>query len=348
MPAAMEQVAKNNAIFKEYVRQLKAGDLIQAQANLATLKSHLKGENLDDPFWNERIPAEFRKILQVGALCSSCLDGSCAYCKGKGDCPACLGKGLCKSCEGRGGTPRVCTKCVCPTCSGTRLCTACKGRRFVTCSTCNGSGTGREERKFEPCRSCRGLGWKEGLKAAGGVVTKLRCLLCGGTKGVYNTVRFPCAVCDGEGRRNCANCQGLGVCPSCKGLGRRGDCLICKGRGRFLEPCIDCKGTRQCVECAGTKLCKRCKGRHTCSACAARNLLIRYNIPIDQRWLVQPEAKLIRLETEELSYETPAGAPLTFQFRGRTLSAELEEGRLLWVSAPENFRRIRDLFTPEP
>lgn len=344
----MEQDSKNGAIFNEYVRQLKAGDLIQAQANLATLKSHLKGENLDDPFWNERLPVETRRTLLIGALCSACTDGTCSYCKGKGDCPVCLGNGLCKKCEGRGGDVRICNKCICPACSGTRLCTDCKGHRYVTCTTCNGSGIGREERKFEPCHSCRGRGWKEGLRGAGGSITKVTCLVCGGSKGSYTTERTPCAACDGTGRKNCVKCQGSGSCPTCKGLGRRSDCLICKGQGRYLEPCPECKGTKVCQDCSGTKLCKVCKGRRGCVECLGRNLIVRYRMPIDQRWLLKPEAKIIRMETLGLSYETPSESLLTFQFNGRDVSAEVEEGNILWVSAPENFRRLREVFLTEP
>lgn len=341
----LETENKTASIYREYVKQLKAGALIQASANLSTLKSQLQGEGLSDSFWKEQLPDEHRLLLLVGALCSSCTDGSCASCKGRRNCPTCAGSGLCKSCEGKGGEWLACTACICKTCGGARFCQECKGRRFITCSSCNGSGNGREEQKFEVCFSCGGRGYKDGLKGPNGT-SRLKCLRCNGSRGVFTTVRNPCATCDGNGRKNCAACNGSGACAACRGLGRNEDCSICSGQGRYLDPCKICAGDKKCLDCAGSTLCKTCKGRGSCVDCNGRSLVIRYRMPIDRRWLVMPDAKVLQPGPEGLARVPLTGTAASFQLNGRTVSADVPSGSVLWASSPEDLEKITALFIP--
>jgi hypothetical protein len=341
----LETEDKTVSLYREYVKQLKAGDLIQASANLSTLNSQLKGDDLSDPFWKDQIPEDHRLILMVGALCSSCTDGSCATCKGRRSCPTCAGTGLCKSCEGKGGEWLACQSCICKACGGARFCQECRGRRVVNCPTCNGSGNGREEQRFEACSSCGGRGYKDGLKGPNGT-SKIKCLRCNGSKGVYTTIHSPCPACDGSGRKNCSACNGTGACAACRGLGRTGDCQICSGQGRYLNPCKVCGGGKKCLDCDGTTLCKTCKGRGSCVDCNGRNLVIRYRMPIDRRWLVQPDARIIQPGPEGLVKIPLTGTAATLQLNGRTITADVSAGNLLWASSPEDLGQISGLFIP--
>ncbi len=341
---SLEPDDKTGDLFNEYVRQLKAGDLIQASANLAILKSQIHGEDLNDPFWIDHLPPESRVTLLIGALCTNCSDGSCPTCKGRKACQTCLGNGLCKGCEGRGGEWIACQQCVCKTCSGSRFCMECKGRRFLTCSTCSGTGNGREEQKFEPCPSCGGRGYKEGLKGPNNTQNKVRCIRCNGSKGIYTTARFPCASCDGNGRKNCGTCRATGVCPVCRGVGRTADCSVCAGQGRYLDPCEVCQGNKACPDCSGSKLCQACQGRGACKECQGKNLVIRYRMPIDKRWLVFPLARAIRPSSESLVQEPVTGSTATFVIESRSVAADIPEGSILWASTPQDLRRISGLF----
>lgn len=343
-----ESESKNQALLKEYINQLRAGDLIQASANLSTLKSHIKGENLDDPFWVKNLPPESRRLLLIGALCSFCPDGACPVCKGVGRCLTCEGTGLCKACKGRGGEWQACQKCICPACHGNRACPDCRGRRYLACPACNGTGTGHEEKKFEPCTSCGGRGYKDGLKGPNGTSSRLKCLRCNGARGTYTTIRVPCATCGGSGQKNCATCRATGVCPSCRGIGRLSTCSVCGGQGRFLDPCPICKGAKVCQTCQGSKNCQACKGQGVCHDCLGRNLVIRYRFPIDQRWLAQPEARVFHPDLDKLVVEPLPGTTISMTINNRKVTAEVPADALLWASASQDLRRIRELFKPEP
>lgn len=341
---SLEPSDKTGALFDEYVRQLKAGDLIQASANLATLKGQLRGEDMSDPFWAEHLPAEHRVLLLIGALCTNCSDGSCPTCKGRLACQTCAGTGLCKACEGQGGDWIACVQCICKTCQGARFCMECKGHRFLLCPACNGTGNGREELKFEPCPSCGGRGYKDGLRGPNNTQSRVKCLRCNGAKGVYNTVRYPCASCDGSGRKNCGTCHGSGACPGCRGMGRTADCPTCHGQGRYLNPCPTCHGRKTCTECAGSKRCRACEGRGTCSECLGKNLVIRYRMPIDKRWLLFPDARAVRPYNDELIREPVTGSATSFSLEGKAVTAEVPAGALLWASASQDLRRLSGLF----
>lgn len=338
---------KNASLFREYVKQLRGGDLIMASANLATIKSHLRGEDLSDPFWESCLPSEHRVILLIGSICGSCADGSCRICKGNGVCTVCAGTGLCKACQGRGGEWKPCLRCVCPTCQGTRYCPTCKGRHYVPCPTCGGSGNGRSEKKFEPCPSCGGKGYKDGLKGPNGSAFQLKCIRCNGTRGVYTTITETCPACQGSGRQTCGACKGSGVCPTCRGTGRQLNCPVCGGQGRFLDPCPDCKGAKVCPGCSGAKTCRTCNGQGTCRDCLGRNLIIRYRLPVDRRWLVKPDARLFRPGADGVAALPLEGPEASVNVNGRMLTADVPPESLLWISSPEELRLVRDLFVPE-
>lgn len=334
--------------FAEYAKQLRAGDLIQSFAHLTALKGALRGDNLDDPFWIENLPEESRLTLLVATLCVTCSDGACQQCQGKTLCPDCSGTGLCAACKGIGGDRKICTRCTCKSCGGNRHCITCKGRRFVACSTCGGSGIGRIEKKFEPCPSCGGSGYQDGLKKAGGTASRLRCIRCNGTKGVMNTVKHPCPTCGGSGRQPCTACRATGACPTCQGLGRDANCPICQGVGYYLEPCPACKGQKVCPACNGNKVCSLCHGQGTCRDCLGRNLVVRYRMPIDRRWLLRPDIRLIRPEMDRLVWETPTHATVSATIKGRTVSTDLPEASVIWISSVEELRRIREIFAVDP
>lgn len=335
---------KTSILFLEYVRQLKAGDLIQASANLSSLKSQLRGEDLNDPFWNDRLPPEHRIMLLIGALCTTCTDGDCPECKGRKICQSCQGNGQCKDCHGEGGAWHACQQCVCKACAGNRACPECKGRRSVACPACGGSGNGKDEYRFDPCPSCGGKGYKDGLKGANGSAAKVKCLRCNGTRGVTVTVRTSCPACEGSGRKTCTLCRGTGACPTCRGMGRASDCTICGGQGRFLDPCKTCLGRKVCVECGGSKACKSCGGQGSCKDCVGKNLIVRHRMPVDRRWLLHPIARVMRPDRDSLVEESPTNHVAVFILEGRNVTAEAPEGSLLWASSPQDLRRISELF----
>jgi hypothetical protein len=343
---ALEPDDKTGDLFTEYVHQLKAGDLIQASANLATLKGQLRGEDLTDPFWAERLPVEHRVTLLVGALCTTCTDGTCQTCKGRRACQVCSGSGLCKTCQGRGGDWIACQQCICKACSGARICPECKGRRTTICTVCNGSGNGKDEQKFESCPSCGGRGYKDGLRGPNNAQNRVKCLRCNGTKGTYITIRTTCAACDGTGRKSCGVCHGTGACPTCRGLGRTAECSLCGGQGRYLDPCEVCHGKKVCPECSGSKLCQDCKGQGVCQDCLGKNLVIRYRMPIDKRWLAAPLARVLRPGQDSPVQETVTGTTAAFILNNRNVTADVPEGSLLWASEPQDLRRISGLFLP--
>ncbi len=343
-----EEQAKSNALFAEYRKQLQAGDLIQAHANLSALKNSLRGEILDDPFWTEKLPDADRLTLLVATLCSACADGACPDCLGHGACPTCEGSGLCTACKGTGGELKPCVTCLCATCGGTRVCAVCKGRRFSACSTCGGSGVGQTEKKFEPCPSCGGLGYKEGLKGPNGTGYRMKCIRCNGAKGVFSTIKHPCAACKGSGRQACGACRASGVCGACRGLGRKSDCPICHGQGRYLDPCPACNGAKTCSTCHGAKTCGACGGRGVCRECLGKNAVIRYRLPIDRGWLVDPAARLLRAGPDKPVAEPLTGTAAALTVKGRTVSADVPDRSLLWIAPPEELRQIRMIFKPGP
>lgn len=79
---------------------------------------------------------------------------------------------------------------------------------------------------------------------------------------------YTCSACEGEGRKECASCNGTGsggVCSCCDGQGVkvnpvlhgwRSSCHCCEGRG-FVN-CVACKGR-------GSTKCSRCRGTGTVS-----------------------------------------------------------------------------------
>jgi len=339
---------KATVMFAEYVKQLRAGDLIQASAHLAVLKSELSGENMDGPFWADNLPATSRLTLLVSTLCTACTDGACVTCHGNSLCPTCDGTGLCTACKGSGGEIRPCVQCVCKTCGGGRFCAACKGRRFIACAACAGSGVGQTEQKFEPCPSCGGLGYKEGLRGAGGIAARVKCIRCNGTKGVFSTINHPCPTCQGAGRQPCASCKASGVCAVCQGLGRQSDCSVCNGQGRYLDPCTVCNGAKNCVACNGAKLCRACDGQGVCRECQGRNVAIRYRLPIDRGWLKKPDARLLLAGPDKPIAEPLADTTAVRTVKGRTVSVTVPNGSLLWISPIEDLRQIRAIFKPAP
>lgn len=343
-----EPEAKNLSLFNDYVGLLRAGDLMQASAALSTLKSRLKGEDLGDPFWQENLPSSHRVMLLIGALCTACTDGACQACKGHHVCQTCQGSGLCTLCKGRGGEWLMCQKCICPACRGSRACSTCQGRQTLACPACKGSGIGSEEKKFEPCPSCGGRGYKDGFKGPNGTMSRFKCLKCNGAMGTYATLHVPCAACHGTGRKNCDACRGTGACTACRGLGRLPTCAVCAGQGRYLNPCSACKGAKVCQTCSGSKLCQTCQGQGTCRECLGHNLVVRYRFPIDRRWLAQPEARVFQPGPDGLLTSLLSGTTATLSINGRAVSADVPANSLLWASAPEDLRRIQLLFTTDP
>jgi hypothetical protein len=67
-------------------------------------------------------------------------------------------------------------------------------------------------------------------------------------------------------------------------------------------------------------------------------------MPIDRRWLILPNARVVRPSPESLVEEALTGSTATFQLDGRAVTAEIHEGCLLWASLPQDLRRISGLF----
>jgi|GEM_PF-3459389 len=333
-----------NVYFQDYLRHLRQGDLIQADATLRVLNGLLGEGERAKTLWETMIPSEFRRTLHVAVVCTTCTDGTCPSCHGNGLCTNCSGTGLCPACKGTGGEWKTCLSCLCPTCRGAKVCMECRGRGTVPCSSCKGSGEGPAEQRFEPCPSCKGLGYKEGLLRGDGTRDRYTCLLCKGAKGTTITIRPACQTCGGTGRVPCGRCGGTGRCPTCKGTGRQLPCPICQGKGRYFEPCSVCKGEKVCDLCHGTRRCPVCGGHGRCPECRGRNAVIRYRLPVDQRWLSDPSALLTVSDREGIRRIREPRDPLTETIGGRAVTLEAPNGTLLWLSTTEGLGRIREWF----
>ncbi len=349
-PAVQKESAELEArvsnYFRDYLRHLRQGDLIQAEATFRALNALLGEGERSRTFWEELLPSEFRLTLHLAVLCVTCSDGLCPSCQGKGICSICSGTGLCPACKGVGGEWKPCLQCLCPSCNGTGICPDCRGRGTLQCPVCKGTGEGPLEQRFVPCPSCKGLGYKEGMLRADGTRDRYTCLLCKGAKGTTYSLRTPCSNCGGTGRIPCGKCGGTGRCATCKGVGRILPCPVCKGTGRYLEPCPVCDGQKTCPACKGTQHCPVCHGSGRCPECQGRNAVVRHRFPVDRRWLSEPEAILTLADRQGIRRISERKTLYSETIENRMVSLEAPEGTILWLSSAENLGRVRELFKP--
>lgn len=156
-------------------------------------------------------------------------------------CHSCKQKGVtcCTRCQGRGMVYADNGK--------DAVCSLCNGKRFVLCSSCNGS-CGWYVNRYK-CEVCEGNG-------------SLTCSQCNGQgwlppEHVEKAYAEVCKQCKGHGMISHKECEGKG-CKQCKNGEMK--CKQCKGHGAVImtpEPkykeCVKCshKGVQRCNACSG-------------------------------------------------------------------------------------------------
>jgi len=140
------------------------------------------GADAPDPAW-ARLAESVADRLRTSAACDACLS------QGRYTCATCAGAGIlpCAACGGAGSVSSPET--------GKVTCTACKGRKAGVCTGCNGAKSVR-------CAACEG---KKTRPAAGGswrwLVDLALCGECSGSGRLFAEAAWPCASCEGNGRR---------------------------------------------------------------------------------------------------------------------------------------------------
>lgn len=277
--------------FNLYQRKVKVADFPRAEAALRDLRAVFDLESGYKNFWDQRIPASKRRVLTLMSLCELCKDGLCTTCKGKSKCNVCSGSGKCGNCDGDPVRRVECRACICSDCSGTGKCRTCSGFRNSQCAVCSGNGTFSATTSTE-CRRCGGTGFTQGLRGAGGVASRIKCLTCRGTGQVPQKILTQCTTCEGKGRIPCAACKGAGRCPTCGGSGRSKSCSICEGKTYTIHTCPQCQGDGKCRNCEGTGNCTTCHGTGKCFECNG-GVVTLYNFPVSSEWLSFSEGHIL-------------------------------------------------------
>lgn len=279
--------------FEHYKSALVSGDLGLAANHLGTVKTALPSSSEQEYFW-KRVKGVLGDIssFRLYCLCDVCSGPyNCTACSGDGQCRLCKGDGVCPTCKGVDSRRKTkcdaCATAFCGRCNGSRLCGTCTGYGAVNCEKCRGIGNVRSETKTT-CRSCGGVGSKDGLRRGDGSSIRIKCLPCGGSGRVATSELVRCGNCLGKGRVTCSSCNGDRRCVTCNGTGKGARaCSKCRDVGFIDVFCDSCKGDSKCQACTGQKRCLSClgTGASVCSKCNSTGLLNLGDYPVALRWL---------------------------------------------------------------